>query len=259
MVKIFVVTHKPVPPLVNDLYQTIRVNPKSGETIIDSVLIDNTGDHISNKNENYCELTAAYWIFKNYNDAEYVGLCHYRRYFNLYKNPLSFSPSTQKRISLDKFKASTLFKTPSFQQEKRIKKILKKYDVILPIHYSVGHDGKKVSLSENYAIGHRKEDFDLTKQIIVEKYPEYEDSITTYLDNSSRFYVANMFIASKSIFDDYYNWLFDILFELERRIEIPTDNYQKRIFGFISERLTAMYFWHHDFKIKEMPLYHITD
>ncbi|MBO3116196.1 DUF4422 domain-containing protein [Winogradskyella sp. DF17] len=259
MVKIFVVTHKPVPPLVNDLYQTIRVNPGTEEHLDDAVLIDNTGDNISGKNDNYCELTAAYWIAKNYHDADYVGLCHYRRYFNLYKNLLSFSPSTQKRVSLDKFKKSKLYRTTPKKQEEHIEKILKDYDVILPIHYTVGHEGKKVSLSENYAIGHRKEDFDLTKQIILEKYPKYEDSITSYLDDSSRFYVANMFIASKTIFNDYYKWLFDVLFELERRIDIPTDNYQKRIFGFISERLTAMYFWHHNFKIKEMPLYHITD
>ena len=41
---------------------------------------DNTGDNISAKNPNYCELTALYWAWKNL-DCEYIGLCHYRRYF----------------------------------------------------------------------------------------------------------------------------------------------------------------------------------
>ena len=41
---------------------------------------DNTGDNISVKNPNYCELTGMYWAWKNLN-CEYIGLCHYRRYF----------------------------------------------------------------------------------------------------------------------------------------------------------------------------------
>ncbi len=257
MVKIFVVTHKENPLLQNELYQPIQVNSIKNPPIYDGILTDSISDNIALKNENYCELTASYWLSKNYPKTEYIGLCHYRRYFNFYKNPLSFKPSTQKKISSNNFKKTKLFRTPPKKQEKYIIDILKKYDVILPLHYSLGVDKRKISLSENYAINHRKEDFDITKQIILEKYPEYKNSIHTYLEQSPVFFIANMLITSKKIWDDYHNWLFDILFELEKRIEIPKDDYQKRIFGFISERLTALYFQHHNFKIKEIPLYKI--
>jgi hypothetical protein len=44
-------------------------------------LTDHTGDHISHRNRDYCECTGLYWIWKNYTEADYLGLCHYRRYF----------------------------------------------------------------------------------------------------------------------------------------------------------------------------------
>lgn len=43
---------------------------------------DNTGDNISEKNDHYSELTVLYWGWKNIKDVEYIGLNHYRRYFD---------------------------------------------------------------------------------------------------------------------------------------------------------------------------------
>ena len=45
------------------------------------MLMDNTGENISEKNSMYCELTAQYWAWKNLN-ADYYGFFHYRRYLN---------------------------------------------------------------------------------------------------------------------------------------------------------------------------------
>ena len=42
---------------------------------------DDEGDNISEKNPQYCELTAQYWAWKNLTDAQIMGLVHYRRYF----------------------------------------------------------------------------------------------------------------------------------------------------------------------------------
>ena len=42
-------------------------------------LTDDTGINISEKNRMYCEMTAAYWVWKN-TDHEWVGIEHYRRH-----------------------------------------------------------------------------------------------------------------------------------------------------------------------------------
>lgn len=41
---------------------------------------DNTGDNISNRNRDFSECSAFYWIWKNQEKKEYTGVCHYRRH-----------------------------------------------------------------------------------------------------------------------------------------------------------------------------------
>ena len=61
-----------------------------------------------------------------------------------------------------------------------------------------------------------------------------------------------MLIARKEIFDDYCKWLFGILFELEREIEISKDSCQVRVFGFLSERMLRIYLEADKLKVKEL-------
>ena len=132
-------------------------------------------------------------------------------------------------------------------KESTIKNILKKYDVILPFRVSL-----KKSLTEDFCeISGYKKDLDIVRNIIELKYPEY---ITTYdkIMNGNKIYFYNMFIASKDVFDNYCEWLFNILFELEKDVDLTDYNdYQKRIYGFISERLLNVYFEYNKYKIFE--------
>lgn len=253
MTKVFVVTHKENPILANEVLVPIQVGTNS--PITENILRDNTLDNIAAKNANYCELTAIYWIWKNVKDADYIGICHYRRYLNFYNDWYNLKPSAQKKIKTEDFKKTQLYNTSAEQLDKKIKSILAENDVILCRPYKF----KKASLTGNYCEDHRQEDWDLTKQIILEQHPEYKDSIVKFLDEGTNFHIGNMMIASKSKFDAYCEWLFPVLFELESRITIPEDPYQARIFGFISERLINLYMYHHQFKIKGIPSYKIID
>ena len=77
-IKILVATHKKYWMPDDDVYVPLHVGAEGKESL--GYLPDNTGDHISSKNPSYCELTGLYWAWKNL-DCEYIGLCHYRRYF----------------------------------------------------------------------------------------------------------------------------------------------------------------------------------
>ena len=82
-IKILVASHKPDKVYCDDVYTPIHVGraiSKYKEEMAD-MIGDDTGDNISAKNGTYCELTATYWAWKNLKDVEYVGLAHYRRYF----------------------------------------------------------------------------------------------------------------------------------------------------------------------------------
>ena len=209
-VKVFIATHKKADlPQDNNLYIPIQVGAENKEDI--GYLKDNTGDNISYKNPNYCELTALYWIWKNC-DVNTIGLVHYRRYF---------------------FKTSFSKNFKNLLLKKDIEKLIDKYDIILPKkEYIVKYNLKK----QWYKI-HNQKDLEICKDIIKEKYPDYIKSFDEVFNKHS-FYAFNMFIAKKEIINNYCKWLFDILFEVEKRVDISTyDKYNQRIFGFLSERL----------------------
>lgn len=209
-ITIYVATHKKAEFPKEKIYKPIRVGSALNSDDF-GYQRDDIGENISNKNKSFCELTATYWIMKN-DKSDIVGLTHYRRYF---------------------FKKHKNNKLENVLSEKEIREILKEKDIIVPNStFIIKHNAEK-----SWEKTHIKKDYDECRKIIAEKYPDYVEAFEQF--SKSRFlYICNMFIARKEIFDEYYKWLFDILFELEKRTDISNyDDYNKRLFGFMSERL----------------------
>ena len=214
-IKVIVAAHKKYQMPKDTMYIPVQVGAE-GKNIIEEYKQDSEGENISNKNPYYCELTGLYWAWKNL-EADYIGLVHYRRYFT--KNVKI--PKNEK----EKFK--------NVLSKKEADKILDKVDVILPRkrRYYIEN------MYDHYKHTLYIEPLDKTREIIEEKYPEYLEEFEKLHQRTSA-HMFNMLIMKKEILNDYCNWLFDILFELEKRVDSSQyDTFHSRFYGRVSELL----------------------
>lgn len=188
---------------------------------------DNVGDHISEKNQEYCELTAQYYAWKN-EVCDYYGFCHYRRFFcfeDKGKKPyLVFGTLKEKQKKL-------------FGKEAIITELCQTYEIILPRAVDMG-----LSVAEYYRTSefHHAEDFDLFLAILREKYPKLANSAEMYLSQKKQ-YFCNMFLMDRPHFQEYCTYLFGILEEFDRR-KIRHGSFQEdRTDGYLGERFVGIY------------------
>ena len=71
-IKVIIATHKSYQMPSDDMYLPLHVGAEGKNDL--GYTKDNTGDNISDRNSQYAELTAQYWVWKNYDlsDVDYV-------------------------------------------------------------------------------------------------------------------------------------------------------------------------------------------
>lgn len=206
---------------------------------------DNSGDNISNLNPFFCELTALYWLWKNGSKHKYVGLNHYRRYFDFSKR-FAYGSSCNFITEEDIKKRKSILPD--------LGSIFKKYDIVVPTATQY-----PFSLMDDYFYNHIKEDYNILKRTVKQLYPEYMDTFHKVMERNSKLRPFNMFITSQEIFDSYSQWLFNILFEVQKKVKISGYAQQARVFGFMAERLLNVYLAHNKLRIKEVPVMMVTN
>ena len=108
------------------------------------------------------------------------------------------------------------------------------------------------NIYDHYKHTHYIETLDETEKIIQEKYPEYMNEFKKIHKRTSA-HMFNIFVMKKEILNDYCTWLFDILFELEKRVdEKKYDKFHARFYGRISEILLDVYIYKNNLKFKEI-------
>ena len=220
-IKIFVSAHKAVEIPNLDILYPVEVGAANRQSHFFD-LRDDQGDNISAKNIMYCELTAQYWAWKNQN-ADYFGLCHYRRL-------LSFSHHGRAPYRYTNARGEKLAKELA---PERLDEILEKCDLVAPIAEKVYK-----SVTEQFAesANQRVSDMEKAVEILVEKYPAMSDAAERYM-SGDECYFGNIFVMKKELFSEYSAMLFDVLGELEKTVvDIPD-----RALGYIGERICGIY------------------
>lgn len=245
--KILVCCHKDDICVKSEPYLPIQVG-KAISSVNLGILGDNTGENISKKNENYCELTGIFWAWKNLKDVEVIGLCHYRRYFDFHHQCRFFFP-------YDNFQ-TRIFNRLDFSIPQDIQKKINKGEVITPRRWSFG-----MPLGTYYCVKHYSIDLYTLEKIIESNCSlNYIEAFRYIMYGNNKLIPFNMFIMPWAIFDKYCHWLFNILFLFEEKVDIREyDDYQKRIFGFVSERLFNVFLLAEKIHIHKYPIMCITD
>lgn len=222
---IFIVAHKPCELPHNEVMRPIHVGRAISQRKEEMAWMqgDDTRENISEKNPQYCEMTAHYWIWKNVKDAEFVGVCHYRRFFGI--------DITEENISEVMEDADVMMVEPSWHVD------------------SVYAYFAKFMGAENMTILWR-----VMKKIC----PEYTETLESVCDGV-KFYPFNMLICKKHLFDEYCKWMFSILEECEKYVKHSPFTNGRRALAYMAELLTGVYFIYRKLKIKSVPYIKIDD
>lgn len=211
-IQMVIATHKETALCQDALYVPVHAGAEVHDYLL-PYCADNTGDHISGKNAGYCELTALYWAWKNL-DADYLGLCHYRRYLCGH----GWGSKESRILKLEQAE-QLLCKAPILLPKQR--------NYYIETNYS------------QYAHAHHGKDLDMTREIVAQS--DADGRYTAAFDavmQRTKGHRFNMFLMRRDLLENYCTWLFGILSSLESKLDTGTyDPYNARVFGFIGERL----------------------
>lgn len=229
--KVIIATHKKYKMPNDEMYVPVQVGREGKEDL--GYQPDNEGENISSKNPYFCELTGLYWAWKNLN-ADYIGLTHYRRHFSISKKlPKDIEGRVKNVIT-----------------GKEVDEILDSTDIILPKKRKYYIE----NLYSHYNHTMYIEPLDETRKIIEEKFPSFLSEFNKLHKRTSA-HMFNMFIMKKEIFDAYCTWLFDILFDLENRVDVAKyDSFHSRFFGRVSELLLDVWINTNNLNYKEVKV-----
>lgn len=250
-IEIYVACHKPSELPDNPLFVPIHVGAAIAKRRLPGLVRDDEGDNISAKNPQYCEMTAQYWAWKH-SKADYIGLCHYRRY-------LSFASERFTNLTGDR-RGQVLVKslTPGTEEkygllnEDAIRAVVTSHDILVGeaqdlskvytpfgtqptvLKHWQAHDMALINVKDLASL------FDIVR----ERYPDFYKDMREYLDGKY-FYGFNTFVMRRDLWCELCEMEFAILAELEKHVDLTHYNQQlSRIYGFMGEIIFSSYIYH---------------
>ena len=181
----------------------IQVGAKFADDIICS-FCDDTGNNISERNRNWSEGTAIYWMWKNASVCDYIGLCHYRRRLRLKAEQIS---------ALNKNGINVIVTSPTFV-----------LDSTREFLGSIAPDS----------------DFEILVKTVNEISPAYSEAVKTFLN--ARFYPpCNLFLMKWDVFKSYGDFVFPICLAVDEYYESIGYRRRDRYMGYLLEVLLGVF------------------
>ena len=218
---------------------------------------DDTGDSISGENLRYGEMTAWYWVWKNYLPAHpeltHVGFSHYRRFLDF----SGFCKCRTRRTTYRRFKR--IF--DRHYREAELMTSIGDADLVMRGATNSGFP----TVREQFLDAHPRniEDFDRFVSLIRVKHPANAAEIDVAL-GTGMLAMELQFVMKRELFVDFMEWAFSLCREFERRWSWsgPTEGDQARAPAFIVERLFGVWLAirraEQDLRVKELPLVKLT-
>lgn len=171
-------------------------------------ITDNTGDNISERNKDFSECSAFYWIWKNQEKKEYTAVCHYRRHLAISSAAL-----------LEEFEKGTdLINT-----------------IPTVMYPSVGE-----FFDTNFFF---EKDRELMLEAIAKLFPKYV--VDEYKMSKDQFYLANnIFVMKTEWFDRMCEFVFGIILYIDDYYREKGFVRQDRYAGYVFEYLYALFVMH---------------
>lgn len=221
---------------------------------------DDTGENISNLRIQFSEMTVMYWAWKN-EDADYMGICHYRRYPSFHADPSLINERGV--IKLPQLDDKTI-KKYKLDDKALYEKMIPQADIWITSKTDVTNStfmpvkGNKVFdiFMTNYNLYNPSAPL-ITLQIIDDYYPEYSKAARDYLAQKY-YYAYNCFIMKKELFNQLCEFVFGVLFKLSNQFNyMYLEGNRQRTPGFMSELLIGIFFMRatqQGVNIKQTPL-----
>ena len=247
--------------LKNNILTPIQTGRAISDEIFEDMLGDDDGENISEKNERYIELTAQYWVWKNYEkvgNPEYAGFMHYRRQFifdpTLKHLDIIWLP-TSRFFFLDGFCENFM---DHFSEDKILPHLEDEPDCIAFKRVDTLKIAGQTNMKDHFfkaMPAQKKEVFEALEKVM-ENNAEYKDTFNEFKNNHYMF-CCNSFIMKKDLFFEYSEFLFSVLEQVDNLVDSSKYNRkQRRFLGYIGEYLLSVFIFHKlknpEFKLKEM-------
>lgn len=246
-VKILVTYHKPSTLLDNRVLVPIHggraiserqtkdghLNNDDIKWLKEHMIGDDSGDNISHMNRNINEMTSVYWAWKNYEELgnpDFIGLAHYRSMLLMAPHPRYYKQSLTDMLG---------YPFDLYNQ-------LRGVDFVSGEFYNWGHNVYQDFINMSKCTTDRElKHLEYLKEYIKNNHPQHYPILEQYLNQNEAGGQKSIFIMKKQYFFEYCEFMFDILFAMQKAFDSEGVNKGNcRVVGKAAEFLSSYYFYY---------------